>query len=217
MSVQVKKKCGIYFISDGNGIKIGLAVDIDQRLLDLQTGNSRKLILLVHIAIPKEQLYSEENKTHKYFEKYHLQGEWYSISQEQAYEYTEKRTDAIINEVVKQERRTPAKVSTLFGVESVRESIPPCFFYPDQSAHSYFAFGAPKNSHRKIRYKGVRPDHPSYAGKDKRDGVSQVYVSGKWWKEHRNIMNSMADDALEKRYKKRTKKCKEMLVLCQSK
>ena len=196
MPIQVKKKCGVYFISDTNGIKIGFSDDIDQRLGDLQTGNSQLLTHLTYIPTPKEKLLLEENKAQQYFKDSHMQGEWYSISEEEAYGYVEEREGVIINEAVKKESRTPTIISTLFGPQNGRSLVPPCYFYPDEMAHAKNAAGVSNNHYRKIPYqregKNVPENHPSYAGKTVIRGVvvSLIYVSGKWHKERLNVRHS---------------------------
>ncbi len=203
MPIQVNKKFGNYFISDGSAIKIGKSADIDSRLLELQTGNSQLLTLLSYIPCSSQDgMSAEEIRSHNHFRDYLIQGEWYSISEEQVYEYSEEREGIILNEVVKQERRIPTKVSTIFGSENGKETIPPCYFYPGQLAHSYLAFGKVGNRHRSIRYPGVKEDHPSYAGKDK-DGMSRVYISGKYWRDHSKIVKAETTETLQKRVDKR--------------
>ncbi len=173
MPIQVDKKFGNYFVSDGRAIKIGKAKDIDQRLLELQTGNSQLLKLLSYIPCTSHDgMSAEERRSHNYFMKYHLLGEWYSPSEEQVYEYCERRGGIILNEESKLERRTPTVVRTIFGPENGRGFVPRCYFYPDQCAHGHKAFGKLSNGFRSIRYPGVKEDHPSYAGKDK-DGMSK--------------------------------------------
>ena len=209
MSIQVDNKFGNYFISDGRAIKIGKAGDIDQRLLDLQTGNSQPLILLSYIPCTSQDgMSAEERKSQNHFMKYHLQGEWYSPSEEQVYEYCEERGGIILNEESKLERRTPTVVSTLFGPENGRGFVPPCYFYPEQLAHADMTFGAQANNagkkqkFRSIRYPGVKKDHPSYAGRSK-DGISRVYISAKKWNEHCKLVNAETTETLQKRLDKR--------------
>ena len=215
MQVQVNKKLGNYFISDGIAIKIGKAGDIDQRLSDLQTGNSQPLILLSYIPCTSQDgMSAEERKSQNHFMKYHLQGEWYSITEEQVYEYSDERGGIILNEEYKQERRTPTVVSTIFGPENGRESIPYCYFYPEQCAHGDYKFGgldhAPK--FRSIRYPGVKEDHPSYAGKSK-DGISRVYISAKKWSEYSKLVKAETIETIKKRLDKKIK-ASEKLVSC---
>ena len=144
--------------------------------------------------------------------EYHLQGEWYSISKHQAYEYAEEREGSIINEEVKQERRIPTLVSTVFGTENGRESIPPCYFYPEQLAHADYNFGHWDNKFRSIRYPGVKEDHPSYAGKSK-DGISRVYISAKKWSEYSKLVKAETIETIKKRLDKKIK-ASEKLVSC---
>jgi len=64
----------VYFISDGNAVKIGTSDDPIRRLRDLQTGNPRLLDLL---GISRLQT---ESEFHEIFKDYHLRGEWYELN-----------------------------------------------------------------------------------------------------------------------------------------
>ena len=70
-------KTNIYFIqSGGNGaIKIGEAVNVEERLKQLQVGNPEQLFIL---KILKHKPKTFETKLHKHFKNFHIKGEWYS-------------------------------------------------------------------------------------------------------------------------------------------
>lgn len=65
----------IYFIQEegGDAIKVGFANDVDERLKQLQTGNPRRLILLV--AMPGDS--AMEAVLHRCWERYRIRGEWF--------------------------------------------------------------------------------------------------------------------------------------------
>ena len=65
----------IYFISDGQYTKIGVADNPEKRLMELQTGNARKLELLTSI----NGSYGEERKIHSVLNKHRVLGEWFEI------------------------------------------------------------------------------------------------------------------------------------------
>ena len=65
----------VYFISDGDYIKIGKATDVDKRLKGLQTGSSRKLFKS-HIL---DGGYELESRLHIIFNKYRFFGEWFDL------------------------------------------------------------------------------------------------------------------------------------------
>ena len=70
----------VYFIADGEFVKIGKANDVEQRKLSLETGNPRDLITLGTISCDSEaESYSLENKLHQHFEPWHHRGEWFII------------------------------------------------------------------------------------------------------------------------------------------
>lgn len=62
----------VYFISDGNFVKIGKTSNIKQRFRDIQVANPKKLTLL-HVVE------GNENILQSLFTKYHERGEWYRI------------------------------------------------------------------------------------------------------------------------------------------
>lgn len=64
----------IYFISDGESIKIGRSKDIESRRVGLQTANSEKLEVLYIIEGMEE---SFETHIHGICEKYRISGEWF--------------------------------------------------------------------------------------------------------------------------------------------
>ena len=67
----------IYFIAQGDKyVKIGVAQNPEQRLVELQTGNPYKLRLMVAFPGGKE----EEAWIHKQFECGRLRGEWFRIT-----------------------------------------------------------------------------------------------------------------------------------------
>lgn len=77
---QVNPKSFVYFISDGVFIKIGKGANPRKRLLELQTGNARKLNLLYLIPCKNDTAaFRVERMLHENFEKYRLSGEWFEI------------------------------------------------------------------------------------------------------------------------------------------
>ncbi|MDD2324499.1 MAG: GIY-YIG nuclease family protein [Alphaproteobacteria bacterium] len=70
-----------YFIienedSDNSRIKIGFSRAPNDRIIQLQTGNSRKLAIMGWVETADQ---SHEKQLHKKYEKYRLNGEWFSI------------------------------------------------------------------------------------------------------------------------------------------
>ena len=77
----------IYFIKSESGhVKIGYSdSDIEQRMSALQCASPFKLTIMK--VIPGD--YEQENLIHKKFEKYRVQGEWFTITDD-ILEFTEK-------------------------------------------------------------------------------------------------------------------------------
>lgn len=65
----------VYFITDGNYIKIGKADDVGQRLIQLQTGNPNKLSILYSMIGE----YDLEKTIHDFYKDYRVEGEWFNI------------------------------------------------------------------------------------------------------------------------------------------
>lgn len=66
----------LYFITDGEYIKIGVAINVKNRLDNMQVGNVRKLTLLAVCE------YGEELEAiyHQKFKEEHIRGEWFRLS-----------------------------------------------------------------------------------------------------------------------------------------
>ena len=67
----------VYFITDGEFIKIGKANDPIERMRTMQTGNARKLKMLGYYEDYDEEL---EGYMHKIFAKDRVRGEWFKPS-----------------------------------------------------------------------------------------------------------------------------------------
>ena len=70
----------VYFITDGSYVKIGVAIDIKKRIKQLQTGNARKLFLLMKIEFSNGgPAYAAETDLHEMFKDKSKNGEWFRI------------------------------------------------------------------------------------------------------------------------------------------
>lgn len=59
-------------------IKIGVTDNIERRLKNLQTGNSKEIVVFYYEE--REDAYKIEKKLHRFFEEYRLEkGEWFFI------------------------------------------------------------------------------------------------------------------------------------------
>lgn len=68
----------VYFITDGEFIKIGKANDPNQRLSELQTGNPKPLWIIKQIKGDEKQ----ERRLHQIFKSWHHRGEWFKSTPE---------------------------------------------------------------------------------------------------------------------------------------
>lgn len=75
-----ENKSNVYFISDGEFVKIGVAQDYEKRLNVLQIGNARELKVLGILPCENNNIaYKVESCLHMYFYKYRKTGEWFDI------------------------------------------------------------------------------------------------------------------------------------------
>lgn len=79
-NITPDKTGNVYFISDGDYVKIGVSKDSKDRLNKLQTGSSKKLELVFEIVC--ENPYEVEANLHRQFSKYRHIGEWFVLSKE---------------------------------------------------------------------------------------------------------------------------------------
>ena len=67
----------IYFITDGNFVKIGYCYNLKNRLEELQVGSPLKLYVRRHYL--SEYPYLEEQRLHEEYKEFHLRGEWFKL------------------------------------------------------------------------------------------------------------------------------------------
>lgn len=74
----------VYFITDGDYIKIGVAASLPNRIKQLQTGNPRKLKAIYVIAAKSQRdALKMEADFHNYFRNKQCIGEWFSLSKDE--------------------------------------------------------------------------------------------------------------------------------------
>lgn len=71
----------VYFIQAGNAVKIGIASDVERRIVDLQVGNPHKIELIHTIHVSRQDALMLESKLHRVFYKTRLVGEWFQLNQ----------------------------------------------------------------------------------------------------------------------------------------
>lgn len=77
-----EKKAGyfVYFISDGQFVKIGISNDVDKRLGDLQVGNPKPLTVLFSVPVRnKKDALELEYRLHNVYHQFARCGEWFDI------------------------------------------------------------------------------------------------------------------------------------------
>ena len=70
----------VYMVQQGidGPVKIGMAIDVDQRIADLQVGNGERLYLRAKmLAKSRKDAHRLESKLHHIFWGYRLRGEWF--------------------------------------------------------------------------------------------------------------------------------------------
>lgn len=73
----------VYFITDGEFIKIGISNNIQKRINSIQTGNPKRLELLRSIECTFEShAINLEKLLHRALSEHRVKGEWFAISQE---------------------------------------------------------------------------------------------------------------------------------------
>lgn len=77
MNEHKKTSAIIYFITDGEYVKIGVTTDLNKRLRGLQTGNPRRLKVLY--SFTTDWPYTVESKLHKKYENKNVGNEWFDI------------------------------------------------------------------------------------------------------------------------------------------
>jgi hypothetical protein len=71
-------KSYIYIITNGEDYKVGVSVNPQKRLKQLQTGNSKKLSIVNTFEVPADDVYKMEKEAHKEIQIcYEKRGEWF--------------------------------------------------------------------------------------------------------------------------------------------
>lgn len=125
----------VYFVKNGhNEVKIGVTTNIDTRLSELQTGNATALDIINTVSFATEhEAYAYERLLHEKYDKYRLNGEWFSY-------IPEFNAEDYIHPLTRKTKNTT--YNTLYGEVQLTpymhnlDQVPRCFFYPTQFAHS---------------------------------------------------------------------------------
>jgi hypothetical protein len=71
----------VYFIKTGDAIKVGIASDVNRRVVEIQVGNPHKIELLHTISTSEGNARKIESQIHILFRKTNLNGEWFQANQ----------------------------------------------------------------------------------------------------------------------------------------
>ena len=89
----------VYFISDGEFIKIGKADNIEVRLKQLQTSNAKQLFVIGYLPCRNStSALRKETEMHNHFSKNKAMGEWYRIEILEVINILKKRNGIILLE-----------------------------------------------------------------------------------------------------------------------
>lgn len=123
----------VYFVSDGNRVKIGVTRDLVSRMVGLQCGNPNRLEL---IKLLKFDTYNDaqrvEKALHKKYDELRIkthESEWFEYSVDFLHEESSSF-------YIKTKNRTREMSNSLYGEKEVfpMSDRPRCFFYPENNA-----------------------------------------------------------------------------------
>lgn len=77
---DTKNYLGVYLITDGEFVKIGVAGNVNTRMHDLQIGNPKKLCIILYEKI--KNAYKIEKLLHEKYKDKRMVGEWFDILDE---------------------------------------------------------------------------------------------------------------------------------------
>jgi predicted GIY-YIG superfamily endonuclease len=72
-------KSYVYLLLDGMNYKIGITTNMDNRIKELQTGNSRNISVVFYYPINSAQ--KMEAMLHRKYKKKRVRGEWFNLNQ----------------------------------------------------------------------------------------------------------------------------------------
>jgi hypothetical protein len=75
----MEKVSYIYIIGNGNDYKVGVSVNPEKRIKQLQTGSAQKLALLEKFSLPEQVVYKLEKECHVKLQSHYMKrGEWFA-------------------------------------------------------------------------------------------------------------------------------------------
>jgi hypothetical protein len=140
----------IYFISDGEYVKIGQSIDVNVRMGNLQCSNARQLVILYTVECPASYLNELEHKFHSHFYEYLARGEWFKLNWESA-----KQEIAVIEAGASEEIHQAIEAEKKYKQEWMLKTLQMRF---DQSVDDDIAQNYPPLKHpKRISFQGKKP------------------------------------------------------------
>jgi len=68
----------LYFLTDGDYVKIGVSKNVNKRISELNTSSAKEIKLIAKYCLPNP--YSVEAILHQLLKRYRVNGEWFDIS-----------------------------------------------------------------------------------------------------------------------------------------
>lgn len=94
--VELPSRSFVYVIGDPEGPqKVGLAANVNRRLLHLQIGNHRPLVCAARFDIAADQVGEVERYAHWLLRPRHIRGEWFDVTPAEAGDAVRKAIDAV--------------------------------------------------------------------------------------------------------------------------
>lgn len=115
----------VYFISDGEYLKIGISNNPESRLRTLQTSNARPLEI-IHV-IPthsKESALSLEGQLHDRLAEHRLSGEWFNMDGYEAIQEANKMMNVIDNRLLQQRFNSLVSQDIAKNYPPITHSVP---------------------------------------------------------------------------------------------
>ena len=79
-NINSTKPCYVYFVTDGEKVKIGISEDVEKRLSGLQVSNHKALSLIAAHRFPnRDCARKKEIQLHEQYKDFSCGGEWFDI------------------------------------------------------------------------------------------------------------------------------------------
>ena len=112
----------VYFITNGEHTKIGIASDVERRLNNMQVSNPKEFELTTTLKPQNGGVKELEKYLHAYYQEYNVSGEWFDLSMKEISGFTLTKTVDVndLEDIVKSRRANESvdeKKSLMFRLE----------------------------------------------------------------------------------------------------